>query len=281
MDGVVMPIGIIVQARMNSSRLPGKVLKAIGSEPLLERLLRRLRLSERADGLVVATGDVRDNQGIVELCRELGVECFIGSEENCLERIVGAERAYGFESIVRVTGDNPLTDPWGIDEAIPIFAERSLDYLDNINALGYPHGAGFEIIARRALEFSLEQWQMRENLEHVTWALRRHLALFRHDIFRAPHELVRQHYRLSVDHERDFQVVTCIYRHFGWRDDIRLHEIISFLDQHPELAALNTNGVEQLMRAQDLENWQLPIDDAVREAWSHYQSPAVTEAPLQ
>lgn len=259
--------GIVIQARSGSSRLPGKVLRSIGDSSLLDRLVRRMQAVTNVAEIVVATGSRPENRPIVELCQRASIDCFVGSEENCLERMVTAAQHHHLDLVVRVTADNPLTDPHGIAESVEIAEDADLDYFDNICHSGYPHGAGFEIISTRALEFSLQTWQMPENLEHVTWAIRRHLDLFRSDFFRAPAQLHRPDYRLSVDYEEDFTVVSAVYEHFDWRNDVALADIIGFLDQHPELVKHNSALGAHLMTAAELKAWQLPIDLATRQAW--------------
>ena len=273
MDGVVTgePIGIVVQARMLSSRLPGKTLRPLGGVSLLERLLRRMRMSTAAAGLVVATGDRPENRTIVARCAELGVTCHVGAEDNCLQRMVEAARVSGFGSFVRITADNPLIDPSGIDLAIRQYRAEGLDYLDNICYGGYPHGAGCEIVSERALSFSEQQWRMPENLEHVTWALRRHIGLFKHGFFQAPPELHRPAYRFSVDREEDFQAVQGIYAHFNWRDDITLAEIVACLDARPDLVDLNAQADERLLLHSQLMAWQLETTAAEAQAWRRFR----------
>jgi spore coat polysaccharide biosynthesis protein SpsF len=116
---------IIVQARMTSTRLPGKVMKPIRNKPMLEYQLERLARVERTDALVVACTTNKADTPIVELCRRLGVEVFRGSEEDVLLRYYGAAKAHGAEVIVRVTSDCPLIDPQVIDAVIRCFTSAS------------------------------------------------------------------------------------------------------------------------------------------------------------
>lgn len=263
-------IGIVVQARTCSTRLPGKVLQPIGGVSLLERLLRRMKMATETCGVVVATGDVPDNQPIIAECQRLCVTCVVGPEDDCLQRIIMAAEQAGFNSLVRVTADNPLIDPWGIDEAVQLFRAEDLEYLDNIQYHGYPHGAGCEVVSTRALQFSRLMWSVAENLEHVTWAVRRHLALFKHRFFHSPNCLHRPAYRFSVDHEEDLEVVRRIYQHFRWRDDIRLDEIVAFLDGHPEIVALNALWVEKLPTPENILAWQLETGPGIEELWKRF-----------
>jgi spore coat polysaccharide biosynthesis protein SpsF (cytidylyltransferase family) len=277
MDHVVnrKRLGIVVQARAGSSRLPGKTLRPIGGVAMLERLLRRMRMVTEADGLIVATGDRPENQAIVSLCQTMGVACHVGSENNCLQRMLEAVRRQEYDSLVRITADNPLIDPQGIDAAIRQYRAEGLEYLDNICHGGYPHGAGCEVVSRRALEFSEQQWRMPENLEHVTWALRRHINLFKHAFFQAPPALHRPAYRFSVDQEVDFQVVEQLYALHGWRDDMTLAEIIACLDARPELVALNEQAAtDRLLTHDQLMAWQMPATPNEVEAWRSFKETA-------
>jgi spore coat polysaccharide biosynthesis protein SpsF len=263
-----MRIGIVIQARTQSTRLPGKVLAPIGSATLLERLTRRMMLSRQSCALIVATGDHPDNRPIASHCRDLGVTCVTGSEEDCLSRIVLAAHTADLDGIVRVTADNPLTDPDAIDEGLWRWQAHGLDYLDNINGAGSPHGTGFEIIGRDVLEFSHATWNVPENREHVTWAVRRHLSLFAHEFLRVRPEHHRPHYRLSVDYPEDLAVVTRVYHRFGWRDEMRQGEIIAYLDGHRDVAALNAGLSDPLIAPETLRARQQPVDGATANAWA-------------
>jgi len=269
---VTSHIGIIAQARVRSSRLPRKVLAPLGALPLVEHLARRMQLAKLPQGVVIATGDHPDNQAIVEVCKTAGIECYVGSEEDTLSRFIGAAKQYGWDSIVRVTADNPLTDPEGIDRGIETFLAQDLDYFDNICFGGYPHGLGYEIIRRDVLEFSHAQWKMTENLEHVTWGLRRHLLLFRNAFYEVTPDLHRPDLRLSLDFPEDLELIQRIYANFDYRGDVSAREIIRFLDTHPEIATLNAKYADHLMSPQDLAMWQLKLDASTRKAWEQFRT---------
>jgi spore coat polysaccharide biosynthesis protein SpsF len=264
-------VGIVIQAREGSTRLPGKVVMPVEGVPLLERLIRRMRMSRTAGGVIVATGAAEGNRAIASLCDAIGVECFFGSEENVLDRMLSAADRSGFETVVRVTADNPLIDPWGIDEAVSLFLEQGLDHLDNIWFGGYPHGAGSEVVSRTALAFSLREWTFKANLEHVTWGIRLNPRLFRNGFFQADPALHRPRLRFSVDHAEDLAVVRSIYRIFGGRDDIRLPEVIAFLDSHPDVAGMNAMHAESLPTREVLLAQQLQWDEDLAQRWAKYR----------
>lgn len=158
----------IIQARMGSSRLPGKVLmkmgSRMGSRTLLGFLTERLSLSRTIDTLVVATTTHQRDDVIVEEARKLGVECFRGSETDVLKRYVQAARVFNADIVVRVTGDNPFTDPYSIDRVV----ERLIDGYDYAIEDDLPVGTTGEALTFEALEFidtvaSTQRWR-----EHVT-----------------------------------------------------------------------------------------------------------------
>lgn len=258
--------GIVIQARMGSSRLPGKTLMDVGGVTLLERLLRRMRMSKMAEQIVVATTVNPLDKAIEDQCSTLGIRCFRGSEEDCLGRMIQASKEAGVEVLCRITADNPLIDPWAIDQGFEMMVSHNLDYLDNIQAEGYPHGGGFEIVRLDALEFSLKTWDEPLNHEHVTWSLRRHLARFRHGIYQSLPEHQRPRYRYSVDRQEDLEVVRAIYAGHDGRDDLRLTEVLGFLDLHPEIRALNEAFAGDIPSLATIRAWQ--------------QEPLATEATM-
>lgn len=255
--------GIVIQARMGSSRFPGKTLTDVEGVTLLERLLRRMRMSRKAGEVVVATTTNPLDEAIERHCAALGVRCFRGSEEDCLQRMILAAKEAGITVVARITADNPLIDPWGIDRGFGFVEALGLDYLDGIQAEGYPHGSGFEIVRLAALELSLRTWDIPQNHEHVTWSIRRHLARFRHGIYVAAPAHRRDLYRYSVDHREDLEVVRAIYAAFGGRDDIRLAPLLEFLDSRPDLRALNQAFAGELPSLARIRAWQEePLDEA-------------------
>ena len=158
----------IIQARMGSTRLPGKVLAKVGGKPLLGYLLDRVDQSQRLDGVVVATTDRDEDEAIEQFCLERGVACYRGSSEDVLGRYWGAAKEAGAEVVVRLTGDNPLIDPEMIDWVVGEFVAADVDYASNTLERGFARGMDVEVFTIGALERAQAETDRPYDREHVT-----------------------------------------------------------------------------------------------------------------
>lgn len=239
----------ISQARMTSSRLPGKVLLEAAGRPLLTHHLERLRRARRVDDVVLATTVNRADDPLVELAEGLGVAVFRGDEHDVLGRFAGAAAMADAGAVVRVTADCPLIDPGLIDELVARFTdsvsgESPLDYL-GIDTTRYPRGFDCEIVLRRVLDEADHCATEPSEREHVTPFVYRRPERYRLGTPLGPVE-GRWPYRLCVDEPADFEVV----RHlldalwpdnpaFSWLD------CCTALDRHPEWADLNRHVAQR------------------------------------
>jgi spore coat polysaccharide biosynthesis protein SpsF (cytidylyltransferase family) len=158
----------IVQARMTSTRLPGKVLADLCGEPLLARMLGRIRRARRLDAIVVATTDRATDDPVVRLAAALGVGSFRGDEADVLSRFAGAAAAAAADIVVRLTADCPLHDPALVDEAVEGFEAGGWDYYGNAVERTYPDGLDVEVFSRAALDQAAVQARHPFLREHVT-----------------------------------------------------------------------------------------------------------------
>ena len=158
----------IIQARMTSTRLPGKVMADLCGAPLLERMLERVRRAERPAGIVVATTTNATDEPVAALCERLGVGVFRGDEADVLGRFAGAAEVAGAEAIVRLTADCPVHDPDLIDAAIAGFEAGGWDYYGNAVERTYPDGLDVEVFSRRALNEAAAAASHPFLREHVT-----------------------------------------------------------------------------------------------------------------
>lgn len=158
-------IGIIIQARMGSTRLPGKILKNIGTKNLLEHILFRLSRLKQQVRIVIATSDTEKDNLVEEFCMKNNVLCFRGSELNVLERYYVCAKQYNFDHIVRLTGDNPFTDIVELDNLISLHLNSHADYSRSFAVL--PKGVGAEIFTFKALETSHYKSSKPNHFEHV------------------------------------------------------------------------------------------------------------------
>ena len=129
-----------IEARMTSSRLPGKVIKPILDKPTLELMVERVKRIECLDDIILATTTNADDDCLVELAERLGIKCFRGSEDDVLERVLHAAQAHDVDIIVELTGDCPLLDPALVDQGVATYLEKGVDYLTNSQPASYPIG---------------------------------------------------------------------------------------------------------------------------------------------
>ena len=145
----------IVQARMSSTRLPGKVLKKLDREPLIKILFQRLSRSKMIDKIILATSASEENDVLEDYVKSLGYEVYRGSEDDVLDRFYGAAQKHQPETIVRITGDCPIIDPQLVDDIIDLYQENKIDYVSNTDPPTYPDGLDTETHSSRACPFAL------------------------------------------------------------------------------------------------------------------------------
>ncbi|MBL0511323.1 cytidylyltransferase domain-containing protein [Aeromonas media] len=229
----------ILQARTNSSRLPGKVLKPLLGVPMLARQIERLKRSTRLDQLVVATSDQREDEAIAVLCTQLGVPCFRGPLDDVLQRFHLAAQAFGPSQIVRLTGDCPLADPTLIDELIELHLAGGYDYSSNGWEPSYPDGLDAEILSTATLDQLAKCAQSPSEREHVTYYIRQHEDQFK--IGKLARQPSLAHLRWTVDEPADFTLVEQIYqRLYPSNPAFATDDILALLAREPALATLNT-----------------------------------------
>lgn len=197
-------VGIIVQARAGSTRLPGKVLMPLAGKPLLERVFDRLRRCVHAERLILATGDTPENDPVADLAKRLDVDVFRGSEDDVLDRYFRCARHFGLTHIVRATGDNPFVDPEEVDRLIFMCRAAGLDYVHAFSEGGLPVGIGAEIMTMDALERSWRHGAAPRHREHVNEYILENPGLFRWATLDAPPEKRAPSLRLTVDTPEDF-----------------------------------------------------------------------------
>ena len=240
-----MKVVAIVQTRMGSTRLPGKVMKPLLGLPMLARLLERLARCQKLDDVVVATTDDGSEQPIVELVDSLDVHVFRGSEDDVLTRYYGAAQRYGADVVVRITSDCPLIAPEVIDKCVGAFLASGgdVDYASNGFKRTYPRGLDTEVFGVGALEAAHNEASTPPEREHVTpfiWEQPQRFRLL--DVVDAEDH---SDLRWTVDTPEDFELVSKIYGAlyptnpaFSYRDVLRL------LDEHPAWSNLNRH-IEQ------------------------------------
>jgi spore coat polysaccharide biosynthesis protein SpsF len=222
----------VVQARLESRALPGKVLLAIGRAPMLERVVERVERMQRIDGLLVATSVDPEDDRIEELCRERGWACYRGSREDVLDRIHRAAQSVFADHVVRVDGDQPLLGWQEADALVDLHLKSGADLTHNLTARGsgMPLGTGCEVIRAGALERAWRDATAPSQREHPTEHLHAHPDHFRILSRRAPPELARPSYRFGVELPDDLERVRRIQRALGERAFTELGRAVALID---------------------------------------------------
>ena len=235
-----MKIGIITQARMTSTRLPGKVLQKIANKTLLEYHIERAQ--QAGFPVVIATSTDHTDDAIEQLCQIKQWQYFRGDLENVLSRYYHAAQTYHFETIVRITSDCPFIDGQLIKEGYQIFKDTHCEYLSNTVHRTYPRGFDFEIMTSSALEKAYLHATEDFEKEHVTpYIWKTHPDQFRIEQFTQRKDY--SDFRITVDTKEDFEVIQQLIEDYH-ADKMRYNEIIQLLIDHPEIVAINKN-VEQ------------------------------------
>jgi spore coat polysaccharide biosynthesis protein SpsF len=233
---------IIVQARMGSTRLPGKVLREVLGKPLLAYLAARLRLVRLADEFVVATTTEADDTAIVAACGQLGVPCTRGPELDVLARYHQAARLRAADVVVRVTSDCPLIDPAVIDAAIAMYRAGAHDYVSNALRPGFPLGMAVEVFPFALLDQAQREARAPAEREHVTPFFYLRPQRFRIGHLASGRDLSAE--RWTVDTAQDFALVSRMIEATGGDPAAGVERLAALLDQHPDWRALNA-GIAQ------------------------------------
>lgn len=225
---------MLIAVRMKSARLPKKALAEIEGKPLIEHLIDRLKAAKKPDSTVLCTSTHPDDKTLVEIAKRKGIEWFAGSEDDVLRRFVDAAEKAGAEAIVRVTGDNPLTDPVYIDRMVEHHVKSGSEYT---YIEGLPEGTRPEVISVSALKKCLELAGNTEYSEYMTLYFK-NSGMFRTSKVMADPEVRRPNYRLTVDTPEDLKLMREVYKRLGKRV-FGLREVVKLLDDNPELAMIN------------------------------------------
>ena len=236
----------IIQARMGSSRLPGKVLMDLDGGTVLARVVRRLGRCRQISKLVVATTGEAGDAAIVAECERLQISCFRGPEQDVLDRYYRAAHANGAETVIRVTSDCPLIDPELVDETIEVFMNEHADYASNVFHRTYPRGLDTEVFTVAALDRAWSEGREPYQREHVTPYFYEHPQIFR--IASKTGKTDYSHYRWTLDTQEDLDLLRAIYRHFDGSDDFTWREVVNLMEREPRLAELNLRVLQKSVR---------------------------------
>lgn len=237
---------VIVQARMGSTRLPGKILeKVTGQMTMLELIIERLKSCKVPDEIIVATTDRSQDDVVVRLASKTGVKSFRGSEEDVLDRFYNCAAHFKIDVIIRITSDCPLLDPALVDKMLKRFlaSKSGIDYMSNTQRRTYPRGLDVEIITFEVLEKLSRLANEGRQREHVTAYIHQHPELFKLDSVEQKKDL--SHLRWTVDEKKDLEFVKEIYKRLYKKNRVFLQgDILKALKEEPYLSEINKD-VEQ------------------------------------
>jgi len=233
-----MTVLAILQARMSSSRLPGKVMADLLGEPMLARQVERLRRCRTIDRLLLATSIDAADDALAGLAARIGIDCFRGSLDDVLDRFHAAASGRGADQIVRLTGDCPLADPELIDRLVELHVAGGYDHSCNTLNPRWPDGLDAEVMRAEVLEAAWREAVLPSDREHVTRFIYTRPERFRLGSLVGDTDLSDQ--RWTVDTPEDLAMVRAVYAAlYPANPAFGTEDTLAFLAAHPEIAALN------------------------------------------
>jgi len=240
-----MNIVIAVQARTSSSRLPNKVLFPLCGEPLLIRIIERIRRSKFAGTIVVATSKNEEDNIIESLCTSNGIECFRGNLNDLLDRHYQLAVSYKADAVVKIPSDCPLIDPFIIDQVINTYTVNypNLDFVSNLHPASYPDGNDVEIISFAALENAWKNATRKLEREHTTPYVWENPDKFSigNVTWSKGLDFSTSH-RWTIDYEEDYHFITKVFEElFPKNPSFGLYDILNLIEKQPEMKLINQN----------------------------------------
>ncbi|MDD4761561.1 MAG: glycosyltransferase family protein [Candidatus Pacebacteria bacterium] len=235
----------IIQARLKSTRLPGKVLFKVNNEDtILSYQIKRYKLCSKIDKIIVATSTNSENDAIVDECRHLNIDCFRGSENDVLDRYYKCSLAYpDYQHIIRLTSDCPLNDPNVINNLIDLFFSQSVDFASTSaeNYETFPDGIGGEIFTKELLALAASSASLPAEHEHVTPVMRKNKEI-KKSFLNNPENFSR--YRLTIDYPEDFEVIKFIINNSPI--DAPISHYINLIDKNPHIFNINSHYTDNI-----------------------------------
>lgn len=231
-----------IQARMTSTRLPGKILKPAMGRPLLAYMIERLRRIPSVEDILLCTTVNPSDDVLVDFAQKQGIMCYRGSEENVMSRVLEAAQEYDVETIVETTSDCPFIDPEICEQVIQLYRDSRADYCSNIYKRSYPIGMDVQVFKTDILADAYLRTTDPEEREHVSLFIYRHPELYDLQWLEAPEELHDPHLRVTLDTAQDYEmlckVLEEIYPH---NQCFKLSDVLAYLQMHPEVRAMNND----------------------------------------
>jgi spore coat polysaccharide biosynthesis protein SpsF len=248
----MVSVTAIIQARMGSTRFPGKSLRPIAGVPLLEHIIIRLKQVPEIDLILLAIPENKSEAPLIELAHQLQIPLYQGSEDDVLDRFIKAGESVQTDHVVRVCGDNPLIDIPFLRSLIQTHLLGKSDY--TLPQDPVPLGSACEVVRFETLKKVDELAKSSIYREHVTTWFHEYPASFKIQHVNAPDYLKDQTYRLTVDTEQDFQLIDELFKNLPHSPEcpLSLETVIDYLNSHPETAAINIDIPQKNWREENL-----------------------------
>lgn len=232
----------VLQARMRSTRLPGKILKEVCGKPLITLMLERLKFSETVPRWLLATSDSPENDVLENVAAAAGVKLFRGSESDVLDRLYQCAKAFQINYMVRLCADNPLIDPRVVDHTMQGFLKIAdeVDYFSNHHPPTFPDGQEVEIIPFTSLEISWQEARQAHEREHGTPFLWDQPTRFRLGNYECPEGNLYHSYRWTLDYEEDYLMIKRVFEElYPKKKDFSMGDVMTLMRAKPDIEALN------------------------------------------
>ena len=244
-DKKIVMISAIIQARLGSTRLPGKTLMTLEDESLLGHLVMRVKASRFVNDIIIATTEHQRDDAIEDFAVQRGLKFYRGSEDDVLDRFYQAAVKFGAENIVRVTPDCPMLDPEVMDLVLSSYVHGEYDYVSNILPPTYPDGLDTEIFSFPALEKAWKESKLPFEREHVTEYIIHHPELFRLFNVEKPGDSAAW-LRWTVDTKEDFEFAKQVFaKLYSPQKIFYMEDIVRCLDENPSLLDINHRDVQK------------------------------------
>ncbi len=239
-------VGVIVQARMGSTRLPGKVLKQLNeNETVLSLLIKRLKMSKNLNSIIIATTPDDRNKSIIEVSKSLDVNTFIGDELHVLKRYFEAASEFKLDIIIRITSDCPFIDPNELDDMIDFYLKENYDYIRNVDeSTNFPRGFEVEIFSYKHLEKAYMSAKTKSEREHVTYYFYTHPEFFTVFSYNLQNLKKIEELRLTIDEEADLEACQEVFQKLienGKGINFSVYDVIDIIEMYPEIMDINRN----------------------------------------
>ena len=243
-------VAVFIQARMGSTRLPGKVLMPLAGRPVLEHVIERVKASGVGEPFVVTTFSAKDLP-IVAYCAEHGIRVFCGSENDVLDRFWQAAKLLEIEHVVRITADCPILDPEVVRRVVDVHLESGADYSSNVQVETFPDGLDAEVFSKASLKKAWYEAKLPSEREHVTPYIRKNPEIFAHSDVRNDEDLSGM--RWTLDNSDDYEFLTAIFSELKECSGFGMSDVLRVLRGRPGIASINggimrNEGYEKSLR---------------------------------